>query len=103
LWVRANYPGVEWPYLRPADHNVLLPVLEEKLRELLPEVSEMNTWTDFAKLGPVTSFPSQFRLNFNGPLPLSKIRSAMRAQAEVYGCTNLDIAPATADFPAPDA
>jgi hypothetical protein len=68
MWVREYYPGIDWPYERPADHDAFSPIIEAKLRELLPDISKMNTWTSFAKFGPVTSFPFKFRLNFNDAL-----------------------------------
>ncbi len=99
MWVREYYPGLGWPYERPADHDAFSPVIEAKLRELLPDTSKMNTWTNFAKFGPVTRFPFQFRLSFNDPLPLSKFRRAMLTQAGTNGCTILEIEPATPVIP----
>ncbi|WP_114286468.1 hypothetical protein [Candidatus Halocynthiibacter alkanivorans] len=99
MWVREYYPGLDWPYERLADHDAFSLIIETKLKELLPDISKMNTWTRFARFGPVTSFPFKFRLNFNDPLPLSKFRRAMLAQAGINGCTNLETGPATPDRP----
>jgi hypothetical protein len=86
MWVRASFPGLDWPYKRLADHNAFSPVIETKLRDLLPDISKMNTWTRFAKFGPVTSFPFRFRLSFGEPLLLSEFRRAMIEHSKKSGC-----------------